>query len=62
MKDKKSTERQDPRAKAVAAMLNIAQLWRERGTPEVAREALDWEIRLQDRLKEIEHEQVAQAA
>jgi hypothetical protein len=66
MKDravKNPQENSDPRVKPLSAMLRIAQMWRERATPDVAREVLDWEIRLQDRLKEIEAESpVAKAA
>jgi hypothetical protein len=53
---------QDPRAKPLEAMLRIAQLWRDRAEPVVAREVLDWEIRLQERLKEISAERLSVAA
>lgn len=53
---------EDPRAVAVKRLLTVAQLVRQRGTPEEADEALEWEKQLQARLKTIEPKRELQAA
>lgn len=59
------TPPEDPRAIAVKRILNIAELVRQRGNPDEASEAIQWEKQLRNRLKEIEanpNPQHAQAA
>lgn len=45
---------ENPRLAALKRIMNIAQLVRQRGEPEAAMEALEWEKRLSDRIKELE--------
>ena len=55
-KDKKTTplpDEENPRAVAVKRILNIAQLIRQRGSPDQADEAINWEKLLEKRLKDI---------
>lgn len=52
----------DPRVAAVRRILNIAQLVRQRGTPEEALEAVEWERRLNGRLEELESQPVSRMA
>lgn len=62
MKVKTKQVNENPRLAAVRRILNIAQLVRQRGTPDEAQEALVWEKQLEDRAKLLEQEPAGIAA
>lgn len=64
MKDRTAKKQtpESPRVVAVKRILSITKLVRQRGSPEEAEEAVEWEKLLMGRIQELEKQTFSQAA